>query len=922
MSEERKYSAIQVFGSARGMNQMGWKGAIRDDETTYSLNMSTTIDGEWKKRKGYVLASTIGTSTEGEVLKLHWHTNENTTQAASSGWINDATEVHSSSGGLTIHDVSKSTGTTILDGESVKYLYPNAADSYVQIASAPGAYPNYDAAAGRLKLFINAKMYYSGPYTTYYTNRPAKTVYIFYFSASFNLSILSNGVVRWKYGTGATEYLEWYGGMFDNWYKIELYWDNTATQTVWTTRFRFFVDGVLYASASPASAVTMSFDANTFWLNSGSAATASPHGTVGGGIENWPGVKFCLSSISSWSDSAVSTYVSPAITGIWSHSTGDRVLLTNASKVWYGTGTSFTACTGTYTMGAVRTSAAEWLGNVYIVDGTNVIKWLDYDDTAVSTITVPSLTENPRFICSYHGHLWIGGLAAGGSGAHSVRCSDIDSASAWTLVNQVFKCRDEVRGMHPYANQLIVGTKIGIEAISGYQPHDFTKTILSQAANCASHWSMKEVPMGETATALLWAGYDGVYMMLGNTIQKISWPINEFWQTLSKTELEECCAVDNKETGEYILSVSDGTGNANNWIITFNYRKQDWSIWKYADPMDCLGWYYNSGTRVLLGSDTLGNVFHLHRGDNDNGRAIDGRVYTKWFDGGMPDQDKDFRKLYFWHDLPGDWNLEVGYSTDYYESEIPANIVVGTDLADWKCIQSHMPDIIVGDNGNDYYCILEHTAAATNAVVTLPWAANTEYVVGALRLPTSPDGHVYRCTTAGTSNSAEPSWDTTHGNTTADGTVVWTNDGTLNYATYWTATGTTGRGQTWESGVTYQSNIEKKPITGSKCLSYWVPNNTLSQGVEWSDTAGYNAARPEFQVQEYVNLGGGGTPLGAFILGTSILGKNKDTEMVALDMRDARGRSLRFMFRNANADEPFSVRGMKVWFTYVPEWPG
>ena len=54
------------------------------------------------------------------------------------------------------------------------------------------------------------------------------------------------------------------------------------------------------------------------------------------------------------------------------------------------------------------------------------------------------------------------------------------------------------------------------------------------------------------------------------------------------------------------------------------------------------------------------------------------------------------------------------------------------------------------------------------------WEAETAYSLLNFRIPTTPDGQCYECTTAGTSGATEPTWDTTPGNTTADGTVVWT----------------------------------------------------------------------------------------------------------------------------------------------------
>ena len=57
-----------------------------------------------------------------------------------------------------------------------------------------------------------------------------------------------------------------------------------------------------------------------------------------------------------------------------------------------------------------------------------------------------------------------------------------------------------------------------------------------------------------------------------------------------------------------------------------------------------------------------------------------------------------------------------------------------------------------------------------------PWVTSTAYVKGDIVSPTKANrtGYRYECTTAGTSNSSEPSWGTTVGDTTSDDTVTWT----------------------------------------------------------------------------------------------------------------------------------------------------
>lgn len=55
------------------------------------------------------------------------------------------------------------------------------------------------------------------------------------------------------------------------------------------------------------------------------------------------------------------------------------------------------------------------------------------------------------------------------------------------------------------------------------------------------------------------------------------------------------------------------------------------------------------------------------------------------------------------------------------------------------------------------------------------WLATTAYSLGQMIEPVTPNTYVYRCTTAGTSDSGEPTFPTgAIGDTVADATVVWT----------------------------------------------------------------------------------------------------------------------------------------------------
>lgn len=55
------------------------------------------------------------------------------------------------------------------------------------------------------------------------------------------------------------------------------------------------------------------------------------------------------------------------------------------------------------------------------------------------------------------------------------------------------------------------------------------------------------------------------------------------------------------------------------------------------------------------------------------------------------------------------------------------------------------------------------------------WQASHAYTLGQMRQPVTPNGYIYKVSTAGTSNSSEPTWPTSgFGSTVVDGSVIWT----------------------------------------------------------------------------------------------------------------------------------------------------
>ena len=105
--------------------------------------------------------------------------------------------------------------------------------------------------------------------------------------------------------------------------------------------------------------------------------------------------------------------------------------------------------------------------------------------------------------------------------------------------------------------------------------------------------------------------------------------------------------------------------------------------------------------------------------------------------------------------------------------------------AGWQIDVSSIMEALEVTVGDVYAvgCIVDLGSAKCKVRLDPPaWAATTAYTVrpardaglGSVVKPTSANRRHFKCTVAGTSGGSEPTWDTTIGNTTVDGTVTWT----------------------------------------------------------------------------------------------------------------------------------------------------
>jgi hypothetical protein len=84
---------------------------------------------------------------------------------------------------------------------------------------------------------------------------------------------------------------------------------------------------------------------------------------------------------------------------------------------------------------------------------------------------------------------------------------------------------------------------------------------------------------------------------------------------------------------------------------------------------------------------------------------------------------------------------------------------------------------------------------------------------------------------------------------------------------------------------------------------------------------GYTAEDVRLQNTDFIPTSEAEAKFDAAVFDLAVFGPGTTTQVYGLDLYNARGKSICLMFRSHNADEPFIIRGYKVWFTYVPEFP-
>jgi len=114
---------------------------------------------------------------------------------------------------------------------------------------------------------------------------------------------------------------------------------------------------------------------------------------------------------------------------------------------------------------------------------------------------------------------------------------------------------------------------------------------------------------------------------------------------------------------------------------------------------------------------------------------------------------------------------------DLNDGNVKVALLVNTYTPDYD-LHDYFNDVSANEASGTGYtaggqALTTPTFSYIPAASATAWVASTAYQLGDIVRPTTSNGRIYLCVTAGTSGGVEPTWTTGRGDRITDNTVVW-----------------------------------------------------------------------------------------------------------------------------------------------------
>lgn len=143
------------------------------------------------------------------------------------------------------------------------------------------------------------------------------------------------------------------------------------------------------------------------------------------------------------------------------------------------------------------------------------------------------------------------------------------------------------------------------------------------------------------------ANQEGVWATNGGYPKKISKPIQDLWDEIPATNLDNIATIcDEDDVYVYVGDITLNQNTYSNICFKFNIDSQTWNVYSYANEFTCFDFYISSSEKVIVGGDKDGQAIQLNTGNTDyNGVPITYSLETQDLEFGAQGKYKEISEM-------------------------------------------------------------------------------------------------------------------------------------------------------------------------------------------------------------------------------------------------------------------------------------
>ena len=388
-----------------------------------------------------------------------------------------------------------------------------------------------------------------------------------------------------------------------------------------------------------------------------------------------------------------SKYSTTAVTGTGSvlgvKIIGGSVVACRGIEVYVGTGTTWAKISSTSRTGAIkyRWDTHYWAGTETIIGVDEVNPAFSYDGSTYTLLNATGSPSNPKYIAVHKSRLFLAGQSAHKGSLVFTAPNDAADYSALNGAGEIV-VGDEITGLIPYRNELIIFCKNSIHILKGDSLFDFTIQPITSKFGCLVPDSIQEV-----SGDLVFMAADGLHVFastdrindaeLGSISQSIHPTMLDVLSTSTRGNVSSVKVEGKRQYRLFYPTTAQTEASSLGVVGAFNVQRNpafgsatkgdntgyDWGELKGIKPFCCTSDYIDDTEFVLHGGYD-GFVWRQEQGNDFGGADIDAVFKTAPMDFGDGNVRKMLQKLTIYYKTEGTIATSVFVRYNYDDTTI------------------------------------------------------------------------------------------------------------------------------------------------------------------------------------------------------------------------------------------------------------